>query len=157
SPFLAEALEARANTLWTMGRMDDAVAAARKRQELPGAPASGWTELARMMIARNLARGQRGGKDVEEVLRQAGKAQPDALEVPLLQARMLVAQKQWKQAEQILAQLRKDNPKRVEPWAALASLAELQKEPEKARQLLDEAEQAAGDGVELRLAKARYW
>jgi hypothetical protein len=44
----------------------------------------------------------------------------------------------------------------VEPWAALAAAEDRAKRPDEAWKLLTEAEAKTGDGVALRLAKARY-
>jgi tetratricopeptide (TPR) repeat protein len=138
-----------------LGRTDEALEQYRQLMKLPGAPATGWIEIARLAILTN--RQQRNWKEVEETLDRAEKAQPDAIEVPLLRAEALAAQGKLDQAREILTQARDRKPKQAEFWTALAALAERQGNAEEAAQILDKATEQIGDRVGLRLARARWW
>jgi tetratricopeptide (TPR) repeat protein len=157
SPALATAQQGRAATLWALGHLDEAVQQQQDLVERADAPAAAWAEVARLLLARNLLKGNQDWKDVEEVLDRAEKAQPDSVEVPLLRARVLVVRQDFDRARAVLEQARKKFPTKVEPWTALAALAETQKQPDRAAELLKEAEAKTGDSVGLRLAKARLW
>jgi tetratricopeptide (TPR) repeat protein len=157
SPALLTALQGRAATLWALGHLDEAVTQQQDLMTRPGAPPAGWAEVARLLLARNLLKGNRSWKDVGAALDQAEKAQPKAVEVPLLRARVLIARQEFDRAGAVLEAARKNFPDRVEPWTALAALAQLQKKPARAAQILKDAEADRGDSIELRLAKARLW
>jgi cellulose synthase operon protein C len=157
SPALLTALQGRAATLWALGHLDEAITQQQDLMTRPGAPPAGWAEVARLLLARNLLKGSRSWKDVEAALDRAEKAQPEAVEVPLLRARVLVAGQDFDRAGAVLEAARKKFPDRVEPWTALAALAQLRKQPDRAAQLLKEAEADRGDSIDLRLAKARLW
>jgi tetratricopeptide (TPR) repeat protein len=125
--------------------------------KLPGAPPTGWIEIARLAIMGNRPSDQQDWKQVEEALDRAEKARPDAIEVPLLRAEALVAQGRLDQAREVLTKARNREPKQVEFWTALAALAEKEGKAEEAAQILDKAAEQTGDQVGLRLAWARWW
>ena len=157
SPALVTALQGRAATLWATGHLDEAVEQQQEFMKRPDAPPAGWAEVARLLLARNLLKGGQDWKEVEEALDRAEKAQPRAVEVPLLRARVLVVHQDFERARAVLEEARKKFPDKVEPWTALVALAEVQKQPEQAAQLLKDAEAKTGDSIALRLARASLW
>jgi tetratricopeptide (TPR) repeat protein len=140
-----------------LGRSDEALEHYRQAMKLPGAPPTGWIEIARLAIVGNRPNDQQDWKQVEEALDRAEKARPDAIEVPLLRAEALVAQGRLDQAREVLTKARNREPKQVEFWTALAALAEKEGKAEEAAQILDKAAEQTGDQVGLRLAWARWW
>lgn len=151
------ARQSLAASLWLKGRVDEALEQHRAIMRLPEAPANGWTQVARLLILRNLQRGLRDWKEAEEAITRAEKVQPDALEVTVLRSELLVAQDRFKEAHQLLAQAQDRNPGRVEGWVALAGLLQRQEKIEEARQVLEEARRRCGDSADLRLGEARLW
>jgi len=139
-----------------LGRGDDALEQYRQVMNLPGASATGWIEIARLSIWRNQQTGKNDWQEVENVLKQAEKALPEAVEIPLLRAEALVSQHQVEQARQVLVEARDRRPQQVELWTALATLADKSGKPDESAQILKEAEKQTGDQVELRLARARW-
>jgi tetratricopeptide (TPR) repeat protein len=95
--------------------------------------------------------------EVEQLLDEAAQALPDAMEVTVVRAEALAAQKKFDEAAKLLQQTRRDHPQETLPWTALAALAERRGQPEEALALLDEAITVLGDKLELRLAQARAW
>jgi tetratricopeptide (TPR) repeat protein len=151
-----------AGALAALGRPDEA--AAHYRQVLDGkhAPPETRTVLARVLIARNLRLPvrERNWKEVQEELARASDERPDAAEVLVLQAQVLVLEDAARlgQARRLLAEARDRKPDQVELWVALIDLAELEAKPAEAQRLLDEARQRPrlADRVELRLAGVRH-
>jgi tetratricopeptide (TPR) repeat protein len=145
---------AKAQTALGLG--DDALEQYRQLMKLPGAPISGWIEIARLSIGRNLKTGKSDWVEIEKSLSLVEKAKPEAVEIPLLRAESLVAQGQPDRAREVLLHARDRRPKQVEFWTALAALADRQGKPEDVVQILNEAEKQAGDQVEIRLAWAQW-
>jgi tetratricopeptide (TPR) repeat protein len=129
--------------------------------------------IARLEIARCLqvARrqpapaGPRWDK-VEKVLAEAEKAAVPAqekekftIDVSLVRAESLAAQRRYAEADRMLRAARDKDPRNGEAWLALAALAEQQGKPDRALAILDEAQQVLGerDQVSLRLARAGLW
>src|SRR5262249_33193324 len=92
----------------------------------------------------------------EAALNQAEKILPDAVEIPVLRSDVLMAQRNPQAARQLLERARDRQPKKIELWVALADLLLAESQVDAALSLLDRAEKELGDGVELRLARARY-
>jgi len=139
------------------GRIDEALDQYRQALAFPDAPPRVHVDLARLLIVRNI---QRGGSDwtaVAEALDRAAKAQPDAPEVMLLRVQVLLVQNQIDEARQMVEEARERKPKQIEFHTALAGLCLRRNDPKAAAQVLKEAEQQAGDSVELRQAWAWYW
>ncbi|MFN4258900.1 MAG: tetratricopeptide repeat protein [Gemmataceae bacterium] len=149
------ALLGMASAQLALGQLDEALEQYRRVLTLPNAPSHVLLEMARLMIVRNLQRGRTNWQDVEAVLAQAEKILPDASEVPLLRAQILVAQRRADEARQLLLQARDRQPEEVRFWTGLAFLAEQQQQWDEARTLLAQAERRVGDHVEIRLAQAR--
>jgi cellulose synthase operon protein C len=155
-----ESLPARlglASAQAAVGRTEEAVTQYRRICALPDAPAGARLDLARLLILQNLQRSEHHWKEVDEAIRQAEQGKADPVQLVLLRVEVLAAQDRLDQAVRLLEQARKEQPKEVALWTALAALAERRGQPEQAKHLLDEAEQQGGDGVLLRLARARTW
>jgi tetratricopeptide (TPR) repeat protein len=160
-----------AGALAAAGRFDDALDQYSQLMALPGAPPAGWIEIARLMVVRELQRSQRraGGttkpkraawKPVEEALARAEKANPDAVDVLVLRAEVLVAQGKVDQARKQLTEAVDKQKDKVQLWAALAGLAMLEdqgKDLKEATRLLEEARKNAGDTPELRQVQIEFW
>ena len=109
------------------------------------------------MIRQNhpLPESQRDWKEVERLIADAVAADPKAAEPEVLRAYMLLEQGQKAKAIDALETARARLPKSVLLWTTQAEMLVLQKEFHKAQELLDQAQQQLGDGVDLRLARAR--
>jgi tetratricopeptide (TPR) repeat protein len=136
------------------GRLDEALEQYRLALALPETPGPASIDYARLLILRNLQRGQRDWNAVNEALDRAAKAVPDAPEVVLLRAEVLAANNQLTEARKLLDEARAKKPKQIEFHTALAALCARQGESAAAEQILAEAEKQAGDSIELRLARA---
>jgi tetratricopeptide (TPR) repeat protein len=139
-----------------LGHGDDALDQYRQLMKIPGAPSRGWIELARLSIGRIEQTGKGDWKEVEQSIALAEKANPEAVEIPLLRAESLVVQKKLKSAYDLLVEARDRRPKQIELWTALAALAERQGKADEVIHILNEAEKQVGDQVELRLFWVRW-
>jgi tetratricopeptide (TPR) repeat protein len=155
-PDCAAARIGAASAQGALGRTADALAEYRQLTAHPAAPPAARLELARLLILHNLQTGDKDWQKVDKALREAAEANPDSVEVVLLRVEALAAQGQSDGALELLDEARRREPNRVEFRTMLAALLLRRGEPEKAVKLLDEAEAATGDGVLLRLARARY-
>ena len=157
-PTWMQARAGLAAALLSMGRIDQSLEELRQLLALGSAPAAAWTQLAQLMILRNLRRtpSERDWQGVAESLDQAARATPDSVHVPILRAEVLVAQGQLEAAEESLVAAHDAQPEAVELWVALAALAQRAQDWERAAELLDETEKRLGDSAELRLARATY-
>jgi tetratricopeptide (TPR) repeat protein len=150
-----------ANAFVALGRLDEALVNYRQAVGLRHAPPETRTVLARVLIVRNmrLPPGERNWKEVREELARAAQERPDAVEVPLLQAQVLVLEDPGRlaPARELLEQARDRRPDQVELWVALVDLAEREGKPAAAVRLLEEAQQRPKlvGRVELRLARIR--
>src|SRR5260370_21762867 len=104
-----------------LGAGDDALEQYHQLMKLPGAPPTGWIEVARLSIGRNLQTGKGDWREVEQALSLAEKAKPNAVEIPLLRAEAQAAQGQLDRAREILVQARDRRPTQIEFWTALAA------------------------------------
>jgi tetratricopeptide (TPR) repeat protein len=159
-PASVPARKGMAAALWSLGQVDAAIESYRaivKLNEVLKVPVTGRAELARMLLLRTLQMEKRDWRPFEEELEAAEKEQPGAPELVLLRAELFASKKRFDEAGVVIALALKQQPRRVEYWTALANLAERKGNPERVRELLDEAQKQAGDSVELRLARARFW
>jgi tetratricopeptide (TPR) repeat protein len=156
-PLQVHARFALATTYLKLGRGAEALDECRRAVDLPGAPAPGWTLLARLMVFQTLrlAPRQQQWDRIEPVLDRAAQADPDSPELPVLMAEVLVGKGELEKARQFLDEARHNRPKQVEPWIALADLAVRDGKLDEALRLLGEAEKRFGDGATLRLARLR--
>ncbi len=150
-----------------LGQADKSLEAYKDLMKLKGAPSSGWVDIARMEMEKQLQAAKSGRKweDAEKALKQAEETLVDSplrdraarqFDLTLLRAEILVAQEKPDEAERLLIEAR-DRPeqgKRLQYWAALVELAEFRKDRAKAKALLAEAEKEK-DAVDLRLVRAR--
>lgn len=145
---LAEALAAA-------GKPDEALAAFRK---LAARTPAAWLPVARLEVARALRTADPAKRDwapAEEALGRAEKATPGATDVVLLRADVHNARGQPAAARKLYDFLTADRPKEPAVWAAAALQDLRENAPDRAAQTLDAGRAAAGDGPDLRLARAR--
>src|SRR5262249_25171516 len=137
-----------ASALLGMGKADEALEAYRK---IP----SGQLMVARLLIgqALRLPEKRRDWSEAEQIL----KGLPESAERALVEAELLLAQKQPSQAEVLLHKARDKDPQKAELWVGLAELARQQSKPETALAYLQEARKRLGDKLELRLALIDHW
>ncbi len=157
-PFYIPAKVGLTEALLAAGNVDDAIKEYRELGKLGRLTTAGLIPMARMFILQNLrqASSDRNWAPAEQVLEQAEKANPDAVQIPILRAEILVAQNRQADAEALLRKALEKAPKQIELWTGLVSLAARQKDWTKAEQLLEELRKAAGDVVEYRLTQAQY-
>ncbi len=137
------------------GRIEQALAEQRQIVALPGAPASAWVTLARLLIVHNqrLRLPQRDWREVEHVVQSLEKAAPGSPSVVLARADLLAARGHSADARVLLRKACVEHPDELGPWLALADLAQGADDPWR---LLDEAEEKLGDSVALRLARLKH-
>jgi tetratricopeptide (TPR) repeat protein len=138
------------------GQIDDALTTYRRiMARVPSARIA----AARLMIVRNarLPLESQRWHEVEQLLDEAAQALPETIEVAIVRAEALAAQKKFDEAAKLLQQTRRDHPQEALPCTALAALAERRGQPEDALAILDEATTFLGNKLELRLAQARAW
>jgi len=143
---------------WALGKFDNAVREYQVLMQSPNAPAAAWLECAQLLIVRNLQRTQPDWSEVNRILKAAEKLKPVPVEVGLLRADMLAAQKDYDKAQTLLQTEHADTKIRpVEVWIGLANIEQRRNKLETALTLLDDAEKIHGDRIELRLARCRHW
>jgi tetratricopeptide (TPR) repeat protein len=143
---------------WDMRRLDAAV---QKYQQLIVSrrmPGESWKDLAKLEIQRQSQQDKPNWAAAEEALKVAAKATPDAVQVALLEAEMWVVRNEHGKAADVIAAAREKWPREAEVWTAAVDLALRNKGGDlpRAGHILDEARQALGDVVLLRLARARW-
>lgn len=148
-----------AEAKWRLERYDEAVEDYRQVMRGTKVPVSGWLDLARVEVERQLLRdpAKREWDQADKDLDLAAKTNPGVAEVSVLRAEVLVARGRAAEAEALLKKACDADPKKPEYWVALATLAEHGGERYQALAVLGEAEKALGDCVDLRLARARFW
>ncbi|MGH7169871.1 MAG: tetratricopeptide repeat protein, partial [Gemmataceae bacterium] len=146
---------------WMLHHFDKAAEIFNRLARSRQMPAKAWLDYARLELERQIQQGQLDWNEFQEVLNPAEKANPDAVEVPLLKAQGRMLQGDLETAHQILLEAQaekiwKDSP---ELWTARMSLELRGKQGNqvaRARELLAEAKRQLGDRVVLlRLAEAR--
>jgi tetratricopeptide (TPR) repeat protein len=147
---------------WMQNRLDEAMVNYRKVMNLNQVPLTGWTDIARLEIQRQLQRepAKRDWKEAEEALEKAARGTARASELVMLRADVFAAQERFKEAEDLLAGARASSGKpeqQAEIYSALARLALVLKDRPRALTVIDEGQKALGDQVELRVARARFW
>jgi tetratricopeptide (TPR) repeat protein len=113
--------------------------------------------LAQQLIARNLQRpvAQRDWTEVKTAIDHAEKALPESAEPLILRADYFIAQEQRPLAREELAKARKRFPKSAAVRCAEANLLVNEKKIDEAVGVLDDARKELGDGLELRLQRAK--
>jgi tetratricopeptide (TPR) repeat protein len=145
------------SALLQQGRHDTALEECGRLVEMPRAPVNGWLILARLLIEDNFRRpaARRKWQSVEEALDRAAVARAVADEAEVLRAEVLLGKGDAKGARSLLEKARDRSPNRVIFRIALAELAQNEGRWDDAEKTLDEAVRVCGDGVDLRLARAR--
>jgi predicted Zn-dependent protease len=140
-----------------MGRLDEAIKELKKANDAEDVPAQGWLDFARLEMQRQLTQAVPDWKEVENALAKAEKLDPSSVELVLLRAELLYANKRAKDAEQLLMQKKQERPQQAEFWVALIELAERAKDTKTSQALLEKAEADANlrENVLIRLACAR--
>jgi tetratricopeptide (TPR) repeat protein len=154
-PGWAPATRGRAAALAAMGKIDEAVEEYRK---IPDSP-EGRLALARLLILRNLRLSpeRRQWEEVDKLLPATAPGKTEAVAAIILRAEALAARSRQPEALDLLRRAQRQHPRAVDLWTALAGLAENSEKPAAALDILDEAGRVLGDGVELQLARLRYW
>lgn len=146
---------------WMLHHFDKAAAIFQRLAQTRQMPAKAWLDYARLELERQVQQGQLDWRGFEVVIGPAEKANPDAVEVPLLKAQWQMLNGDLKQARQLLneSQGEKVWKDSAELWTARVSLELRDKEGDRlarARKILDEAKRQLGPRVVLlRLAEAR--
>ena len=113
--------------------------------------------LARLLIARNLNRppAERDWREVEALIRDAGKNAPESVELVGLRADMLAGQGKLATARDEFEKAKSSFPKSAEIWIGQAGVMVLEGRVDDALRLLDQAQAKLGDLVDLRLKRAQ--
>ncbi|PQO38060.1 tetratricopeptide repeat protein [Blastopirellula marina] len=156
-PFWLPARLGVAQSLLSLGRMDEALQEFEYAAHLPGATTEILLDLARLEILRNLRQSpsQRNWANSERILAEVEKLTPDSTSVPILRAEMSVAQGDNVKAEQLLLKAKEVHPDQITIWMTLVALAQRENDLEKAQSILQEAKQKLGDSATIRLAEGR--
>jgi tetratricopeptide (TPR) repeat protein len=156
NPGWSPARVAAAQAMVNRGELIPAIREYQQIMKLEDAPASGWLQLTRLLMLKNAysRESERDWGEVEAVLATAGKAMPGSPQVLLLRAELFVAQDRRLQAEKLLQRARDEFPDDWRFINMLFKLALMDEDWQQAERLLSEAEQAVGDGLALRLARA---
>jgi tetratricopeptide (TPR) repeat protein len=155
-PFNITARLGTVSTLFKLGRIEEAIEENQRLLQLPSAPASAWTSLARLRFLQTSRLGTPNWESVEQTLDQVAQKVPEAVDVPILKAEIRAARGEPDEARQDLETALKKQPKRIELWVAVVDHEDHEKKWLQAQKTLERAEQELGDGVDLRLAKARH-
>jgi tetratricopeptide (TPR) repeat protein len=158
---------------WGSGRVDNAVKEYRQLMKAPirtslyptpvddaeyDFHARAFVECAQLLIERDLANNQAKWSEVTQILDQAATLKPAPIEVALLRAEVLAAQKQFDVARNtILDQFPDPAIRPVKAWIGLSVLEDRQGNAKNASSLLQEAEYHLADSFELRLAWIRHY
>jgi cellulose synthase operon protein C len=156
-PFYTAARVGLMEAMLATGDTETAIKEFEHLGELGKVKITGTLPYARMLILHNLRQpvAKQDWKLVWRILDYAEQVSPDAVEIPIMRAEVLVAQNKLSEAEALLEQARSRTPDQVSLWIVLASLAERQKNWSKAERLLEEAQRTWGDTVAQRLALAQ--
>ncbi len=147
-----------ASTLYTLGKLDEALEEYRHLSKLDGMAADGAANVVRLLIIKNLALTpvEQDWSEVNTILNQLVEKNPDAVGLTLLKADALVGQSKFTDADKLLLAARAKAPQSTDLWSFLVALAVRQKQWDRAAELLDEAAKQFGDQVWLRLVKSSY-
>jgi tetratricopeptide (TPR) repeat protein len=157
-PFFAPARQGLTDALLASGRVDEAVKEYTTLIRQKNMPASALISFANLLIRQNMQRSanEQNWDQVEKVLAEAEKANPDSEQIPLLRIEVLHAENRNADAEKLLQKAHQKNPKQIEYWKAMVSLAALQKKWDQAEKILADFEKQMGDSPDLRLARCEY-
>ena len=141
-----------AGALLALGRPEEALA---EYQAVVGKEPGASVIIANLLLNRVLTSppAKRNWAPVEKAVNEAAKLVPNAPEIPLIRATMLMAKGQNPEARALLEAARSSD--RIEPWVALCTLAGREGRFKDFEALLAEMRKKFGDRVEVRLAAAR--
>lgn len=143
---------------WTLGRFDGAQREFDYLMQLPSSPAIAWRNCGHLLIARNAKKANPDWSEMERLLNEAAQRKPEPIDMGLLRAEMLVAQKQFDLARAVIESVPNENQTRtVDAWIGLAGIEQMRGNLQPALAILDEAESQLGDRWEIRHARCRYW
>jgi tetratricopeptide (TPR) repeat protein len=156
---------AEAGLLASQGRLDEAIREYQAAARDPLAPLSASVMALKLQISRRRYEERAGTwDDLERAVRElAGRVgtrtppPPELADVRLLAVDILVARRQLPEAARELEKLRKEFTKEVSVWSASVEFTRLTQSGPAALKLLDQADQACGDRVDLRLLRADLW
>jgi tetratricopeptide (TPR) repeat protein len=156
-PFYLPARAGLMDAMMATGEVDSALSEYEQQRKLGKLGPNSLIPYARMVVQQTMKQpsSKQDWTKAKAVLEEAEKHNPDAVQIPMLRAEILVAQEKLAEAEALLENARRKNPGYAGLWAVLASLAERQKNWEKAERLLEEAQRNWGDTVPQRLALAQ--
>jgi tetratricopeptide (TPR) repeat protein len=131
-----------ADALSKLGRFDEALEQYRRVMGSGQKADGSWTKVASLELRRNLnrSRDQQQWPPFDNAIKQAEKQSPGSIQVPLLRAEALRAQRRTGEAKELLEKTRDQFPKALEPWVALAGLEDSEGHSAEAFVLLNTAE-----------------
>lgn len=158
NPDYTPARQALIDALLAMDRVDEAIVEQRRMPVSKSATATISPSLIRALISRTARQepSERNWTPVEKALEMAEKARPDAPEVVLMRAQVLVAQGHEGEVEDLLRSACAKNPKQTSYWMTLAALVQRQGDLDKLETALNESEKALGDTAAQRVMRANY-
>jgi cellulose synthase operon protein C len=157
-PLWIPARAALAATLYSLGRLEDALEIQRTLVGLKDAPPVANVELARWLILKTLRSSpeSRDWTQVESLIEEIAKADPKSPAAALLRAEMLITRGRADEAAKQVLAARDKRPDDLACWLALVDLAIRDGHWDRAKHILDDAQKNLGDSVSLRLARANY-
>lgn len=156
-PKSPSALLSLASAELMVGHVARAAEKYREAIALPGTPPEARLHLARLLVQWQSQGGTGSWDEVENLLKDAEKAQPGTVEVALLRAEALAAQKRPDEAVKVLEAAISRDPgvEQPRPRLALAMLFARRGDDARANQVLDEVEKKRGQLADVRIARAR--
>jgi tetratricopeptide (TPR) repeat protein len=155
-PFYAPARAGLMEISRATGDIDSAIEEYQRLSKLGKLKDDSLIQFAEMLFTKisREPKAQQNWGPLMEALENAEKTDPNAIQVPVLRAKILMAQERLDDAEKLLEYASGRNPSQSGLWMALASLAERRKDWNKAESILSDAQQRSGDTVAQRLAVA---
>jgi tetratricopeptide (TPR) repeat protein len=156
-PFWAPARLNLAESLLSLGRVDEALVEFQRLEQMPDAPPQLSVRLQRLKVLKIFSSpaSDRDWTAIETQLTAALKKQPTA-DVVLLQAEVLVAKGNAQEARETLLAAIDAYPKEPVLSSALVTLASRGEKWDEAERVLRDMQARFGDGVTYRLTRAEY-
>lgn len=153
-PLWIPGLISRAEALANLGRLDESLSLF---ETLMGRWPQARLAAAQLWAARNrrLPEDQRNWERPLALLREAPESVRNSPPALVLQARLLVLMNQRAAAEKLLEDAVAKRPKETTLWLGLADIVDDGGQGKSVDAILDRADQAAGDEIDLRLARAQ--
>lgn len=146
------------NAMLASGQVDDAVREYYLLIQTKKIPPSGLITFAGLLIRQKKQQNanEKQWGDVEKILDEADKANPDAYQIPLLRAEVYHSQDRNAEAEKVLQKALDKNPKQHEFWSAMVTILAAQEKWDQVDKILADFQKQVGDCVDVRLAQAEY-